>query len=79
MVHVMSISFMKFLIQFRLTGVPVAWMLLSSGMEATIEFFLNFIKTRNLEVTPAIIMSDRDKAQMNAINTIYPDSKLLLC
>ncbi len=33
----------------------------------------------NLEVMPVIIMSDHNKAQMNAINTVYPDSKLLLC
>jgi transposase-like protein len=63
----------------RLTGVPVAWMLSSSGTEATIQFFLNFVKTGSPTVTPAIIMSDRDKAQMNAIGTVYPDSKLLLC
>ena len=30
-------------------------------------------------MVPAIIMSDRDKAQMSAVNTIYLDSKLLLC
>ena len=79
MVRIMSISFMKFLIQFHLTGVPVAWMLSSSGKEVTIEFFLNFVKTCNPEVTLAIIISDRDKAQMNTINTVYPDLKLLLC
>lgn len=54
-------------------------MLSSSGTEATIQFFLNFVKTSSPTVTPAIIMSDCDKAQMNAIGTVYPDSKLLLC
>ncbi len=54
-------------------------MLLSSGTEATIYFFLNFVKTRSPEITPAIIMSDRNKAQMNAIKTIYLGSTLLLC
>jgi MULE transposase domain len=63
----------------RLTGVPVAWMLTSSGTEATIRFFLNFVKSLSPDVAPAIIMSDRDKAQMNAVNNVYPDSKLLLC
>ena len=63
----------------RLTGVPVAWMLSSSGMEATIRFFLQFVKAKSPTVSPAIIMSDRDKAQMNAISSVYPDSKLLLC
>jgi hypothetical protein len=53
-------------------------MLSLSGTQATIQFFLNFVKMLSLMVVPAIIMSDRDKAQMNAIETIYPDSKLLL-
>ena len=48
-------------------------------MEATIQYFLNFIKCLSPGVVPAIIMSDRNKAQMNAVNTVYPDSKLLLC
>ena len=54
-------------------------MLSSSSTEATIQYFLNFVKDRSPGVVPAIIMSDRDKAQMNAVKTIYPDSKLLLC
>ena len=55
------------------------WMPSSSGMEATIQYFLNFVKDRSPGVVPAIIMSDHDKAQMNAVKTVYPDSKLLLC
>ena len=51
----------------------------SSGTEATIQFFLNFVKGCSPGVVPTIIMSDCDKAQMNAVNTIYLDSKLLLC
>ena len=62
-----------------MTGIPVTWMLSSSGTEATIQYFLNFVKCLSLGVVPAIIMSDRNKAHMNAINTVYPDSKLLLC
>ena len=54
-------------------------MLSSSSMEVTIQFFLNFVKARSPGVVPVIIMSDRDKAQMNAVNTVYPDSRLLLC
>ena len=61
------------------TGVPVAWMLSSNGMEATITFFLNFVKTRNPEISPAIVMTDRDKARMNAITAVYPVSVVLLC
>ena len=54
-------------------------MLSSGGTEVTILFFLTFIKTRSPGVVPAIIMSDRDRAQMNAVSTEYTDSKLLLC
>ena len=54
-------------------------MLSSSGTEATIQYFLNFVKDRSPGVVPAIIMSNHDKAQMNAVKTVYPDSKLLLC
>ena len=54
-------------------------MLSSSGTEATILFFLTFVKTRTPGVVPTIIMSDRDRAQMNTVSTIYLDSKLLLC
>jgi hypothetical protein len=62
-----------------LVGVPVAWMVSSKGTEVTISFFLNFIKARSLEITPAIIMSDRDHAQMNVIKAVYSESTLLLC
>ena len=54
-------------------------MISSKGTEATIKFFLNFIKMRSPEIRPAIIMSDRDHAQMNAIKAVYSESKLLLC
>ena len=61
------------------TGVPVAWMLMSSGTEVTIKYFLNFVKLRSSQISPAVIMTDRDKAQMNAISAVYPDSTVLLC
>jgi hypothetical protein len=54
-------------------------MLSSNGTEATIQFFLNFIKLHSLEITPQITMSNCDQAQMNAIKAIYPDTTLLLC
>ena len=54
-------------------------MLTSSGMKVTIQYFLNFIKVQNLEIMPAIVMSDCDQAQMNAIKAIYPECTLLLC
>ena len=61
------------------TGIPVTWMLMSSGMEATIKYFLNFVKLRSPQILPAVIMTDRDKAQMNAISAVYLDSMVLLC
>ena len=54
-------------------------MLSSSSTEATIQFFLNFVKARSPGMVPVIIMSNCDKAQMNAVNTVYLDSRLLLC
>ena len=54
-------------------------MISSKGTEATINFFLNFVKVRSPEIMPAIIMSDRDHAQMNAIKAVYSESTLLLC
>lgn len=67
------------LIYFRSTGVPVAWMLSSNGKEATIKYFLDFVKKRSPDVTPRITMSDRDQAQMNAIKAVYPETTLFLC
>jgi transposase-like protein len=54
-------------------------MLLSNGTEATIKYFLNFVKMRSPEIAPQITMSDHDQAQMNAIKAVYPDTTLLLC
>ena len=73
------ISILGHLLHIHPTGVPVAWMLSSSGTEATISFFLNFVKAQSPEITPAIIMTDCDQAQMNAITAVYPASNLLLC
>ena len=64
---------------FRSAGVPVAWMMTSNGTEATIHFFLKFVKDRNPEIKPQFTMSDRDQAQLNAIKAVYPETKLLLC
>jgi hypothetical protein len=64
---------------FHSAGVPVAFMLLSSGTEATIQFFLNWVKEQNLEIKPAIIMTDHNQAQINMLKAIYPDSTIYLC
>jgi hypothetical protein len=61
------------------TGVPVTWMMASSGMEIAIQFFKNFIKDCNPEIKLQITMSDCNQAEMNAIKAVYLEMKLLLC
>lgn len=73
------ISVYGHLLYFCSTGVPVTWMLSSNGTEATIRYFLNFVKSQSPEITPQITMSNRDQAQMNAIKAIYLDTTLFLC
>jgi hypothetical protein len=54
-------------------------MLSSNGTANTIEFFLNWVKEASPAVRPAVIMSDRDQAQLNALRKVYPGSQILLC
>ena len=54
-------------------------MLSSSGTEVTVKFFLDWVKEWNPEIKPAIIMTDGDQVQINAIKAIYSDSTILLC
>jgi hypothetical protein len=61
------------------SGVPIAWMLSSNGTQATIQFFLNFIKTQSPDVSPSIFMTDRDQAQVNAMKITYPSSRMFYC
>ena len=61
------------------TGVPVAWMLTSSATMATISFFLAWVRGGNPVVRPAVIMSDRDEAQLAALKAVYPRSTIYLC
>ena len=60
-------------------GVPVAWMLSSNGTQATIKFFIDFVKTQSPDVSPSIFMTDRDQAQVNAIRDAYPSSRVYYC
>jgi hypothetical protein len=48
-------------------------MLSSNGMQATIEFFLNLIKSQSPNISPSIFMTDRNHAQVNAIRTAFPE------
>jgi MULE transposase domain len=54
-------------------------MLTSNSTTNTIWFFLCWVKEVSLVVWPAIIMTDRDQAQMAAIDDVYPESQTLLC
>jgi len=60
-------------------GIPVAWMLVSNGTTDTIAFFVSCVRDTSLAVWLAVIMTDRDHAQMNALRLVYPDSQMLLC
>jgi hypothetical protein len=60
-------------------GVPVAWMLTTHGTTNTIKFFLNWVKEVSPMVRPIIFITDRDQAQIAAINAVYPETKILLC
>ena len=60
-------------------GVPVAWMLTSSRTSATISFFVAWVKCISPAVRPAIIMTDRDQAQIAALHAVYPRSQIYLC
>jgi hypothetical protein len=64
---------------YSVLGVPVAWMLASNGTTATIAFFLRWVRDASPSVQPAVIMTDRDQAQINALGAIYPRSTVNLC
>ncbi len=54
-------------------------MLVLNGMTATIAFFLRWVRDASLSVQPAVIMTDRNQAQINALEAIYPQSTVNLC
>src|SRR6267142_4062627 len=60
-------------------GIPVTWMLTSSGMTDTIAFFVHWVRDASPAVQPAVIMSDRDQAQLQALKEVYPLSQIWLC
>jgi hypothetical protein len=45
----------------------------------SIAFFLRWVKEASPEVRPAVIMTDRDQAQIAALQQVYPHSRILLC
>ena len=58
---------------------PVAWMLTSSAMTEIITFFVRRVRDASPSVWPSIIMTDRDQAQIAALETVYPHSRIFLC
>ena len=53
-------------------------MLCSSGDTETLTFFVNWVKEAS-PVRPAVLMTDRDNAQIAALRTVHPDSPVYLC
>lgn len=60
-------------------GMPVAWMLMSSGTTDIITFFVRWVRNASPSVWPGIIMTDHNHAQIAALETVYPQSWILLC
>jgi hypothetical protein len=61
------------------SGMPVAWMISSNATEGTITYFLSQLRARHPDVKPKWVMSDKDRAQMNSVQQIFPESQLRLC
>ena len=56
-------------------------MLASEGTQEMHLFYLRSFRLKNPSVIPRFFMSDKDHAQMNAIEIVYPapETRLLLC
>jgi MULE transposase domain len=54
-------------------------MLTSSGTTAIIKFFLTWVRDASPSVRPGVIMTDRDQAQIAALEIVYPQSRVFLC
>jgi hypothetical protein len=51
-------------------------MISSNAQEETITYFLFTLRVANPSVKPKWIMSDKDRAEMNSIRHVFPESKL---
>jgi len=60
-------------------GILVAWMLASNGTKDIISFFLCWVRDGSPAISPAMIMTDQDLAQIGALKIMYPDSWIFLC
>lgn len=54
-------------------------MFTSTATTDTIAFFIGWVKDGSPGVRPSIIMTDKDQAQIAAIEQIYPQSRIFLC
>ena len=54
-------------------------MLASNGTIAMIAFFLRWVRDASPSVQPAVIMTDHNQAQINALKAIYLHSTVNLC
>ena len=54
-------------------------MITSNGTTDNIAFFVKWVRDASPEVQPAVIMTDCDQAQINALETVYPQSRVFLC
>src|SRR5580693_5322589 len=54
-------------------------MLTSSMKMEVVKFFLNWVQATSPDIQPSIFMSDRDQAQIAAIEQAYPLSQIFLC
>ncbi|KAJ7636454.1 hypothetical protein FB45DRAFT_742753 [Roridomyces roridus] len=74
-------STIRWVANLREKGIPVAWMLASSGTADTIHYFLSLVKLRSPTIIPRHIMTDFDKAQINACRRAWGTALtvILLC
>jgi hypothetical protein len=70
--HSVSASAFVLDLAYWLLGIPVAWMLSSSLRTEAIKIFLNWVQAASPNIRPSIFMSDRDQAQITAIQQAYP-------
>ena len=54
-------------------------MLTSHGTKDNIAFFVKWVRDASPEVQPTVIMTDCDQAQINALEIVYPQSRIFLC
>jgi hypothetical protein len=55
------------------SGMPVAWMISSNATEVTIVYILLRIREESPDIEPKWVMSDKDRAQMNAVRHVYQE------